>query len=88
MAIYVVAYDLNKETKRPNITGEVKKTAYAKLSESSYAIDTTETPEQVHARFKPHLDANDDFYVLTLKKPWTGYGPKDVIAWLQQRLGS
>jgi len=88
MAIYVVAYDLNKETNRPNITAEVRKTDWAKLSESPYAIDTSETPEQVHERFKRHLDSNDDFYVITLTRPWTGYGPQVVIDWLQKRLVS
>ena len=33
MAIYVVAYDLNKEIRRPNIVDEVKQTAWAMLSE-------------------------------------------------------
>jgi hypothetical protein len=84
--IYVVAYDLNKETTRPKITEERDKTPWAKLSESSYAIETNETPEQVYNRFKKHLDNNDNLYVITLKKPWYGFGPKDVVDWLDKRL--
>lgn len=88
MAIYIVAYDLNKEIKRPPIVAEVKKTPWARLSESSYAIKTAETVERVHARFRKHLDENDDFYVITLSRPWDGYGPKAVIQWLTAELGS
>jgi CRISPR/Cas system-associated endoribonuclease Cas2 len=84
--IYVVAYDLNKETARPKITEERDKTLWAKLSESSYAIETNETPEQVYNRFKKHLDNNDNLYVISLKKPWYGFGPKEVVDWLDKRL--
>ena len=86
MAVYLVAYDLNKETTRPNIVAEVKRTAWAKLSESSYAIDTDETPGQILARLRQHLDSNDDCYVIALRKPWDGWGSKPVIEWLQERL--
>lgn len=85
--IYVVTYDLNKESIRPDIVGEVKKTSWAKLSESSYAIETDETATQVLARFRKHLDSNDHCFVITLKSPWDGRGPKDVIDWLSKRLG-
>jgi len=86
MSIQLVAYDLNKETKRPDIVSEVKKTAWARLSESSYAIETSETPEQVYARFQKHLDDNDDFYVISLRKPWDGRGSRAVIEWLRAKL--
>lgn len=86
MATYIVTYDLNKETVRPNIVAEVKKTNWAKLSESSYAISTSETPEAVYARFGKHLDSNDNFYAITLKRPYAGQGPKAVNEWLEQNL--
>ena len=86
MAVLLVSYDLNKETKRPDIVGEVAKTDWAKLSESSYAIDTGETPEQVYNRFKKHLDGDDDFWVISLHRPYFGYGPKEVVEWLRARL--
>ena len=86
MATFLVTYDLNKETRRPKIVDEVKKTAWARLSESSYAITTTETAASVHQRFKQHLDSNDNFYVITLKKPYSGFGPPDVNKWLEANL--
>ena len=86
MAVLIVSYDLNKEDKRPDIVSEVKKYAWARLSESSYAIDTSETQSQVYARFKKYIDDNDDLYVITLSQPWDGWGRRAVIEWLQARL--
>jgi len=88
MSVYLVTYDLNRETKRPPIVEEVKKTAFAKLSESSYAIDTSETVAQVKRRFSQHIDDNDTLYVISLSRPWTGHGPADVNRWLLNRLGA
>lgn len=86
MAVFLVTYDLNKETVRPKIVDEVKKTAWARLSESSYAISTEESAGQVYDRFKKHLDANDNLYIITLKRPYQGFGPPKVNDWLEERL--
>lgn len=86
MSVYIVTYDLNRETSRPNITKKIKEWDWARLSESSYAIDTTLTVEGVFNALKPLIDANDNLYVITLKKPWTGYGPPDVNEWLEKHL--
>lgn len=86
MAVYVIAYDLNKETVRPKIVDEIKNTAWAKLSESSYAVDTSETAQQVYDRMFKFLDENDNLYVIPLRKPYAGWGPKAVVEWLNKRL--
>jgi CRISPR-associated endonuclease Cas2 len=86
MSVYVVAYDLNREVVRPNITKGIKKNAWARLSESSYAIETNETAQQVYERLKPLTDENDNIYVIPLRRPYAGYGPKDVIGWLDEKL--
>ena len=87
MSTYVVTYDLNKESVRPKIVEEVKSTGdWAKLSESSYAIETPETPQAVYNRFTKHLDGNDNLYVITLTRPYYGQGPTDVNSWLESHL--
>jgi hypothetical protein len=87
MPVYLVTYDLNKETKRPNITGKIKEYGYwAKLSESSYAIKTEQTPQQVYNVLQPLLDSNDTLYVITLKRPHYGQGSKEVNQWLENNL--
>ncbi len=88
MAVYLVTYDLNREVVRPIITGELKKAYpdWARLSESSYAILTNSTPQQVYDRLKPLIDSNDNIYIINLKRPYVGFGPKDVNAWLERNL--
>ncbi len=86
MQTLIVAYDLNREVIRPKITHEVKKTTWAKLSESSYAIVTSETAQDVFDRFKPLLDENDNLYVIPVTKPFAGYGPRPVIEWLESNV--
>lgn len=86
MTVYIVTYDLNKETKRPNILSDIKSTSWAKLSESSYAISTTETPTEVYNRLGEHIDSNDNLYIITLNKPYFGQGPQDVNDWLADNL--
>jgi hypothetical protein len=88
MSVYIVTYDLNREVLRPNITGGLRKAFpnWARLSESSYAIDTPMGPGEVLAQLRKFIDANDNIYVVTLKKPYSGFGPQDVNEWLEARL--
>lgn len=86
--VLLITYDLNKETTRPPIVKTIKEICYswAKLSESSYVINTTLSVDQVFSKLKPLIDQNDNIYIITLKKPWSGYGPQDVNQWLEKNL--
>ena len=88
MAVRLITYDLNQEVRRPNIVKKIKDSfpTWAKLSESSYAVATAETVDQVYARLKPLLDSNDSLYVINLTKPWMGFGSKEVNDWLERNL--
>lgn len=87
MAVYLVAYDLNKETSRPPIVKAIKEYGtWAKLSESSYAISTSKTPAQVYSGLSSLLDSNDQLYVINLRKPYSGFGPNDINKWLEDNL--
>lgn len=83
----LITYDLNKEVSRPPIVKEIKDLgSWARLSESSYAVNTSLTAEQVFNKLKPLIDSNDNLYIITLKQPWSGFGPKDVNEWLNKNL--
>lgn len=87
MPVYVITYDLNREIVRPNITKAIKDAyPWARLSESCYAVSTTATSSQIYNKLKPLIDENDNIYVIPLKKPHTGFGPKDVNDWLDRNL--
>ena len=89
MSVQLVTYDLNSPGK--DYTGlhkEIKRHDWARLSESSYAIDTDETVYQVYDRLEPFIDSNDHIYVITLTRPYVGYGPVEVNRWLENHLKS
>ena len=87
MASYLVTYDLNKETKRPDILTDVKAFGgYAMLSESSYAITSNLTADAIFQALSKHLDSNDSCYVIHLDRPYSGQGPIKVNEWLEAHL--
>jgi hypothetical protein len=87
MAALLVTYDLKKPGQNyKDFHALIKAYAWARLSESSYAIATTEQPKTVYDRLAPHLDNNDQLFVMILGQNWQGLGPQDVHTWLKQHL--
>jgi hypothetical protein len=87
MSTLLVTYDLKKPGQDyTDLLKEIKKFNWARLSESSYAVQTELTPQQLYDRLKPYLDSNDTIYVITLNKPYWGWGPKEVNDWLDRYL--
>ncbi len=86
MAVFLITYDLNREAVRPNITGAIDKNFnWARLSESSYVVNGADA-ETIYAKLKPMIDDNDNLYVIPLRKPYSGFGPKKVNDWLDENL--
>lgn len=85
----LVAYDLNRRGQNyKDILSYIKQHDWAKLSESSYLIDTTLSAEQVRDYLINNtIDRNDNVYVMTVGNSYAGYGPSEVNEWLEQRLG-
>ena len=91
MPILLVTYDLNEEgaaysATRKKVVDYIEDHDWARLSESSYAIDTTETPKQVYEALVPHLDDNDDLLVFTLTTPYWGQADDEVVEWLEGKM--
>jgi hypothetical protein len=89
MASYLVNVELEYPSQtRFDILDELKKFATpVELTETCYAIDTTEKAETVYRRLKSLLHENDLLYVLTLAPGWFGRGPSDANAWLNKHVG-
>ena len=86
MAVFLATYDLNRETVRPPITKLIRDTwNFARLSESSYAIEAASVSE-VYDTLMTLLDDNDQLFVIPLRQPYVGFGPKIIHDWLQQKL--
>lgn len=88
MNVFLVTYDLNAPGQHHNaVLSEVRKCpGWAKLSESSYAVSTDESAATLLARIRAVADANDTFYVISLTRPHSGFGPTKVNEWLEQNL--
>jgi hypothetical protein len=87
MATYIITYDLNKETNRPNILKDIKELGgWAKLSESSYAVTSHSSPKAIYDALSKHIDGNDNLYIINLTKPFYGQGPEKVNKWLSDNL--
>lgn len=88
MACYLITYDLNKETKRPPIVERIKQISHswAKLSESSYAINHPGTPNDIYQRLEPLIDDNDQLLIIPMHQPYQGFHAKEVHEWLRTNL--
>lgn len=90
MKIYVVTYDLNKSgQKYQELLEKIKENSmWARLSESSYAVGTEKTPQQLFDHLQTSLDSNDHLYIITIAKPYIGVGTEEVTKWLENNLPS
>lgn len=88
MTVYLVSYDLNTPgQKHQKLLEAIKKyPGWARISESCYAIKTNSTVQAVYDALAAIIDRNDQLYIITLSKPWTGFGPKEVNEWLDSNL--
>jgi hypothetical protein len=87
MSALLVTYDLKKPGQDySDFYKVIKAYAWAKLSESSYAIKTDESSKTIYDKLEPHIDKNDQVYVIRLAQDFYGFGPKTVNEWLTQNL--
>lgn len=87
MSTLLVTYDLKKPGQDyKDFLELIRKYPYARLSESSYAISTYESPKNVYEKLVSHMDKNDQLYVITLCSPYFGMGPVNVNDWLASAL--
>lgn len=88
MAAYVVTYDLNNETKRPQIVSFLRQRFpdSVKFSESSYGIESPLGPKDVYDTFSFMLDGDDVLLVIHIANPWWGKAPETTYNWLHSHL--
>jgi hypothetical protein len=87
MQVILITYDLNKPGQDyQDFHSFIKKHNWARLSESSYAITSAETVSAIMESLRRFMDQNDNVYIITLKRPYSGFGPKAVNDWLEQFL--
>jgi len=88
MAVLLVTYDSNIPGQNCEKILELIKSssAWAKLSEHSYAVKTEETPQQLYTKFAPFLCEGSKFFIINLARPFTGIRNTVVLEWLEKTL--
>ena len=87
MSALLITYDLKKPGQDySDFYKIIKSYSWARLSESSYAIATTEIPKSIYEKPTPHIDKNDQVYLITLTSPYWGSEPQEVNDWLKKYL--
>jgi hypothetical protein len=87
MATLLVTYD----TKSPwldygGLIRAIKKHSWVRLTDNVFVIHTTVPAEDIFAILRHFLDDSANLYVLTIRKPFSGFGPGNVNDWLSKNL--
>ena len=85
--VLLISYDLNKP-------GQDYSSLYDELKsygtwwhhlDSTWLIQTNETPSQCSDRLKKHMDDNDNLLVIEVCKNYQGWLPEKAWDWLRER---
>jgi hypothetical protein len=85
----LLTYDLNKEKSKADYEGfyrVIRQRPWARLTDSTYALDTYASPGYIFNQLQPYIDENDSVFIVTLDAPWAGRSADAVIQWLRQRI--
>lgn len=85
MAVYMVGYDLNSEGKDYSGIKKVLKEypKYWHHLDSTWLIKTDETPSQIVAKLKPHIDDNDSLLVIEVENSYQGWLTEKAFKWIE-----
>jgi hypothetical protein len=99
MPVYLITYDVNtldkseaEKTKadqrrnkiRDNITEGYKE--HQRLSESTYAVVTTDSPARVSRRLFGLIEKQDEYHVALLQTPVESHASEGTKAWLREHI--
>ena len=88
MAVLLVAYDNHSDQDRPEALGVIERYPWTRLSETTYAIASDESPEAICEELITHMCSGDQAYVVAVTGPYRGFykgfGPEAVNDWLDE----
>jgi len=88
MAVRLITYDPNEPARDNSAFFDVVKGygPWAKLSESTYAVQTNVTPQRIVERLAKEIEPYDIVSVITLTPPYSILGHEDLNDWLSRKL--
>jgi hypothetical protein len=87
MATFIISYDLRKERDYEELYKAIRSfETYARITDSTWAVVTTETTVQVRAFLKKHLDKDDRLFIIKsgVGAAWSNVKCKNE--WLKKNL--
>jgi hypothetical protein len=57
-----------------------------RLSDTAWAVQSDLGADQLYRELEPLVGKDDHAYVITLNKPWIGYGYEAMNDWLERHL--
>lgn len=86
MAVFLVTYDIRNKLNAAGLAAAIETLPWTRLTVTTYAVATTETDEELFHRLRPFAEDGDSLFVVLLKMPYRGMGPREVNYWLEERL--
>lgn len=85
MPVLLISYDLGPEgSSAYRLVKGIKTYPWARMTTTSYAIYTELSVQTVFNQLRPLVDASRNLYIMTMRKPYAGYGPEEVNEWLEK----
>jgi hypothetical protein len=88
MAVRLITYDPNEPGRDDSAFFDALKGygPWAKLSESTYAVETNVSPKRIIERLERQVEPYDIVSVITLTPPYSILGHEDLDDWLSRKL--
>ncbi len=89
MSVLLATYDLHEKPSEEyeDFYNIIERYPNVRLSESSYAIDTDDTPKTVSDKLISITGKDDRYFIITLAHGWHGKSKdKKVFDWLREHL--
>ncbi len=88
MAVLLITYDLNAKGQKHNeVLTKIRGFRFwLQLSESSYAISTNLSADQVFKSFETLIDNNDCIFVVPMIQSYQGWASEEKHKWLGEHL--
>lgn len=85
--ILLISYDLNKPGQNYSALYEEIKSygTWWHHLDSTWLIETNETPTQCAEKIRKHLDANDNLLIIEVCKNYQGWLPEKGWEWIRSR---
>lgn len=86
MPTLLITYDIADDDARAAVLTTIRRRAWAKLTESAYAVDTDESAQELYADLLQHCGTKDRLIVVGLARPFIGYTTEEIANWVGEKL--